>query len=284
VTQTTRKIGGHVSSAGGVSKSLDRIAAAGGNCLQIFAGSPRSWARQLWPKTETDKFVIRATAEDLYPLFIHALYLVNLGSDNPDLVAKSISSLIFDMENGLACQASGVIVHLGSYQTRSFAEVKDQLVEKINYILSQTESTPFVIENSAGQRGKIGTLEEIKVLFEEVANPRLRLCLDSAHLFEAGFDLRQQTEVEALVKKLSDYRLLSEVVCLHLNDSKTKLDSRHDQHANLGEGEIGLGGLTNLVNHPQLVHLPLIMEVPGTDRAGTDKAVIDTARSISVSV
>ena len=277
----TRRIGAHVSSAGGPLNGLKKTAEIGGNCLQIFAGSPRTWARKLWPAGETDRFVENAIGGDLYPLFIHALYLVNLGSDNPELVDKSVSSLIFDFENGLACQASGVIVHLGSYQTRSFASVKAQMVEKISYVLSQTEAVPFVLENSAGQKGKIGNLEEINTLFGAVNSPRLKLCLDTAHLFEAGFDLRQPKVVTDLVKTLTDYRLLKELVCLHLNDSKTKLGSGHDQHANLGEGEIGLEGLTNFCRHAALNHLPLILEVPGKDKTGPDKENIDRAKAIA---
>lgn len=279
-----RRIGGHVSSAGSIVLALDRTKAIGGNCLQVFAGSPRTWARKLWDKKVTDEFVSLATAEDLLPLFIHALYLVNLGSDSQDLADKSISSLIIDLENGLACNASGVIVHLGSYQKRSFAAAKDLLVERIKYILAQTEAIPFVIENSAGQQGKIGTLEEIRDLFAAVGAERLKLCLDTAHLFESGWDLRDETVVEKLVQTLREYGLLSELVCLHLNDSKTKFDSRHDNHANLGEGEIGEAGLVNFINHPALVHLPLLLEVPGKDKSGPDKDCVDTAKRLALGV
>lgn len=276
----SRRIGAHVSSAGGPTNALTNIKNIGGNCLQIFAGSPRSWARKLWDKKETDEFVTLATAADLYPLFIHALYLVNLGSDNKELIDKSTSSLIFDLENGLSCQSSGVIIHLGSAQERGFASVKEGLVKNINYILDQTESTPFVIENSSGQKGKIGSLEEIRDLFAEIKNDRLKLCLDSAHLFEAGFDLRGASVVEALVNKLDDYGLLEHLVVLHLNDSKTDLNSRHDQHANLGEGKIGLEGLANFANHSRLSHLPIILEVPGIENKGPGVEDILAAKSL----
>jgi deoxyribonuclease-4 len=280
----SRKIGAHVSSAGSPIKALSRAKAIGANCLQIFAGSPRSWARKLWDQATTDEFIQLAEGQDLLPLFIHALYLVNLGSDNPELVKKSSDSLVMDMKNGEVCNGSGVIVHLGSYKDGSFAAVKEELLLRIGSVIDQTEAVPFVIENSSGQKGKIGTLEEIGEIFAGLKHPRLKLCLDSAHLFEAGWDLRRPDEVERLVETLGKMNLLSELVCLHLNDSKTKLDSRHDQHANLGEGEIGAEGLANFANHPQLVHLPLILEVPGADRQGPDKANIDLAKGLALGV
>lgn len=276
-----RRIGGHVSSAGSIVESLARTLAIGGNCLQVFAGSPRTWARKIWDKRVTDEFVLRVQSEDLFPLFIHALYLVNLGSDNPELVKKSVESLVFDLKNGLACQAAGVIVHLGSYQTRSFAEAKDSLVARIQEILSLTEATPFVIENTSGQKGKIGTLEEIAEIFEALPDTRLKLCLDSAHLFEAGWDLRQAGELDRLVTELDRLGILKHLAVIHLNDSKTPLSSHRDQHANLGEGEIGLEGLGNFINHPQLVHLPLILEVPGVDKQGPDLVNLDIARKLA---
>lgn len=279
-----RRIGGHVSSAGSVVNALENAKKIDANCLQIFAGSPRTWARKLWGKSVTDKFVLKAQSDDLFPLFIHALYLVNLGSDNHELVRKSIDSLVIDLKNGQACQASGVIVHLGSYQTRSFIEALPGLIMHIQEILTNTETVPFVIENSAGQKGKIGSLEEIGEIFEALPDPRLKICLDSAHLFESGWDLRDQKVIERLVERLDQLGILHHLACLHLNDSKTKFDSRHDQHANLGEGEIGLAGLANLINHPKLSHLPILLEVPGQDKAGPDAANIQIARKLTLGV
>lgn len=276
-----RFVGGHVSIAGGLDQSIKRSLAIGGNSQQIFAGSPRLWARKIFPQQEVDKFNLLVSENNFGPTFIHALYLVNLATDNPDLLKKSIDSLIMDLKNGEIINSSGVIVHIGSHQGRGFDAVKDQLVSTINTLLVQTANTPLVLENDAGQNGKIGSLFEIGYLINQVKNKRIKVCLDTAHLFESGYDLRDLNEVNQLITELEKYQLLDNIVCLHLNDSATKLDSHRDMHANLGEGEIGLDGLKNFINHSQLKHLPLILEVPGDNKSGPNTKNIDIAKQIS---
>lgn len=274
-----RRIGAHVSTAGGLIKAIDRTREIGGNCLQIFAGSPRSWARRLYDLEETSAFLADSARLDFRPTFIHALYLVNLASDNPDLVKKSVESLIIDLKNGQAINSAGVIVHLGSHQGRGFPAVSDQVVGVIRQIINATEDTPFIIENSAGQQGKIGSLSEIGELFAKVNHPRLKLCLDSAHLFEAGYDLRSLSTLDTLVNELSAAGLANQVVCLHINDSKTEFNSKNDQHENLGDGKIGLVGLSQFVNHSYFANLPLILEVPG-ESGFPDAKQITIAKSL----
>ncbi len=274
-----RRIGAHVSTAGGVTNALKNTTIIGGNCLQIFAGSPRSWARKLYADGDVSAYQKEATKLDYVPTFIHALYLVNLATDNPDLLQKSVDSLIIDLTNGQSINSAGVIVHLGSHQGRGFPAVFDQVVSVIRQILSATGGISFVIENSAGQKGKIGSIPEISELFVKVNHPRLKLCLDSAHLFEAGYDLRSPSVIDSLVSELSDKKLLDHLVCLHLNDSKTEFDSRNDQHANLGDGQISLVGLSNFVNHPAFINLPIILEVPG-DLGFPDAKQIAIAKSL----
>lgn len=258
-----RRIGAHVSTAGGIVNALKRTEEIGGNCLQIFAGSPRSWARKLYSQEEASEFIKKVDETDFRPTYIHALYLVNLATDNPDLLKKSVDSLIFDLKNGQAINAAGVIVHLGSHQGRGFEVVADQVAGVINQIINATETTNFVIENSAGQKGKIGSLTEIGDLFRRVNNSRLKLCLDSAHLFESGHDLRSLPALDNLVSELVNLDLLGHLVCLHINDSKTDFNSKNDQHENLGDGKIGLLGLSQFVNHESFSSLPLLLEVPG---------------------
>jgi len=275
-----RRIGGHVSVAGGVSKSIENSRIIGGNCLQIFAGSPRLWARSPFPSEEVDKFLSLSKNNDIDPVFIHALYLVNLASDNQDLLFKSINSLVADLKNGSLINSAGIIVHIGSHQGRGFQTVKKQLISSIKEILSRTEITNLILENDAGQNGKIGSPEELAELINEINDPRLKICFDTAHLFESGIDLRDSSSVDRLVSFLKAKNILDRLVCIHLNDSATTLDSHRDMHANLGEGEIGLAGLSNLINHPDLKHLPLILETPGDNREGPNEKNITVAKSL----
>jgi deoxyribonuclease IV len=265
-----RKIGAHVSSAGGPTNAIKNIEKISGNCFQIFAGSPRMWSRSLYSKKEVQKFNELILEKHLDPFFIHSLYLVNLASDNPNILEKSYNALLTDLQNGDALKSSGVIVHIGSHQGRGFNSVKTQLITRIQDLLSQTSTTPLLLENSSGQKGKIGSLEEIEILLKEANNPRLRVCIDTAHLYEAGYDLNDKNKINNLTKELEKRNILKKITCLHINDSKTSLDSRHDQHANIGEGHITLSALEYFINHPKLKHLPLILEVPGKDNRGPD--------------
>ena len=276
-----RKIGGHVSIAGGLPNAITNTLRIGGNCLQIFAGSPRSWARHPFSAETVQAFRSEVEKQQLDPVFIHALYLINLASGNDDLLEKSIDSLVGDLKNGEQINSAGVIVHIGSHQGRGFDAVSSQLIDVLSRILACTQATPLILENSAGQQGKIGSLEEINFLIDEIKNPRLKVCLDTAHLFEAGYDFTSDQGLKKLISLLVDLNLLDKISVLHLNDSATDLASHHDMHANLGEGKIGLTGLGKFVCTPELSPLPLLLEVPGENKKGPNKENIEKAFSIA---
>lgn len=275
-----RRIGGHVSMAGSLLNAVEKTIDIGGNCMQIFAGSPRLWFRKPFPEDQVKGFLEETEKQNIRPTVIHALYLVNLASINPDLLEKSINSLIVDMQNGARIHAAGVIVHIGSHLGAGFDSVKDQLVAVIQRILAVTENCDLVLENDAGQNGKIGSPEEISFLINTINDPRLKMCLDSAHLFESGVNIRDTAAVEKFSQELIKLGLSDKLVCIHLNDSATVLDSHRDMHANIGEGEIGLEGLGNLINHPTFSHLPLILEVPGENKAGSDRKNITLVKGL----
>lgn len=272
-----RRIGAHLSIAGGLDKAVANIIKMGGNCLQIFSASPKSWAMPPF----TGK---KVTAVE--PVFIHAKYLINLASDKKELLEKSIASLKYDLQVANLIGAVGVIVHLGSHQGRGFEAVKTELISSINDILQASQGkAQLIIENSAGQKGKLcSQLLEIKLILESVNSPKLTWCLDTCHAFNAGYSLGKASEntlirndivIEA--KKLG---ILNRLVCLHVNDSRDDFASGHDRHANLGEGKMGLKLLSQYVNHPKLKFLPLIIETPGFDRSGPDKKNLDILKSL----
>lgn len=275
-----RRIGGHVSMAGSLLNAVEKTKEIGGNCMQIFAGSPRLWFRKPFPDDQVEDFLKETKKYDINPTVIHALYLINLASTNKYILEKSINSLVIDMQNGSRIHSAGVIVHIGSHLGTGFDSVKDQLIAVIQKVLNSTENCDLILENYAGQNGKIGSPEEISFLIKTIKNNRLKMCLDSAHLFESGVDIRDQKEVDKFSEKLKSLNLLDKLVCIHLNDSATTLDSHHDMHANIGEGEIGLGGLGNLINHESFKHLPLILEVPGENRTGCDEKNITLVKGL----
>lgn len=257
------RIGAHVSIAGGILNAPANATSIGAECLQIFACSPRSWQRTSIAPDIAKEFTKIITVNDLSPVFIHALYLVNLVSDNPDLLDRSFNSLVADLLVADQINAQGVIVHLGSHQGRGFEKVKESLVVTITDIVNRVHHACFIIENSAGQQGKIGSLEEISWLIKAIDHPRVKICLDSAHLFAAGHDFVHHPDI--LSRDLNQLGLSDKIICLHLNDSKAGLGSGRDLHQNIGEGEIGSYGLASFLNIPELIGLPAILEVPGTN-------------------
>ncbi len=274
-----RRIGAHLSIAGGLEKAVARVAAMGGNALQIFSASPKSWAM---PPFEGRPVI------GVWPIFIHAKYLINLGSAKPDLLQKSIASLKYDLQVADLIGAKGVIVHLGSHMGRGFAAVKEQLVSSIKTILQADQSrSQLIIENSAGQQGKLcSQLSEIKAIFDAVDSSQLMWCLDTCHAFNAGYSIGsasgKRLNQNDIVNEATRTDLVGRLVCLHVNDSRDEFDSGHDRHANLGEGKMGLKLLAGYVNHPKLKHLPLIIETPGFDKSGPDKQNLDILKSLCV--
>lgn len=276
-----RRIGGHVSCAGGINNAIINTEAIGGNAIQIFAGSPRTWARSLYGAAEAQAFRESVAQKDLNPVYIHALYLTNLASDNPESVEKSMGALIIDMQNSAAIGSAGVVLHIGSHQGRGWEASRALVIESIKAVLAKTpEESILLLENSAGQQGKIGSLAELKDILDAIPSPRLRVCLDTAHAFEAGYNTASAEGLEMWIGDIDKNIGLNKVELLHLNDSKTPLGSARDMHQNIGDGFIGESGIQGIINHPKLKHLPLILEVPGLEGFGPDKANIDRVKQL----
>ncbi len=188
---TNRKIGAHVSAAGGHFKAVERVAEIGCNTLQIFSGSPRVWAKPKLEAIDTVKFFSTQKMLKVNQVITHALYLINLASDKPENVQKSINALIYELTFDSLIKGAGVVVHLGSHTGRGWEAVKDQVATAVSTILEKTpEDSTFLIENSAGQNGKLcSDLNEIRWLLDQVNSPRLGWCIDTCHAHAAGFVL-----------------------------------------------------------------------------------------------
>ncbi len=276
-----RRVGGHVSCAGGLQNAIQNTLDIGGNAIQIFAGSPRTWARSLYPSAVAQKFKAEVVEKDLNPVYIHALYLTNFASDNPESIEKSKHALITDMTNAAAIGSAGVVLHIGSHQGRGWAVSKQLVIESLKDVLENTpQESILLLENSAGQQGKIGSFPELSDIITGLDNPRVKTCLDTAHAFEAGYNFTNDEGVEMWIRDIEKYIGLAKVELLHLNDSKTPLGSARDMHQNIGDGFIGSEGIKRVINHPKLTHLPLIMEVPGLEGMGPDKENVDRVKNL----
>jgi len=304
-----RKIGAHVSTAGGVEQSFARASAIGCNCMQIFSGSPRVWAKKSLDQHNLVSINSERAKYSVSPIYTHAIYLVNLASDRAELTRKSVQTLIYDLEFDAAIRGGGVVVHLGSHQGRGWLAVRSQLVELMVDILQATPTkSRLLIENSAGQQGKIGSdLSEIRWLLDEVGqnwqsrrledkhgliNQRLGWVFDTCHAFATGYYLGAKSPqltgqsgmfmdqvAGSAIEVITKLKLWSRLEMIHVNDSRDLFASGRDRHANLGEGYINEADFKYFLNRPEVQSLPLIIEVPGEEKKGPDKMNIDRLKS-----
>jgi deoxyribonuclease-4 len=273
---STRTIGAHVSAAGGVDKALERAAAIGANCVQVFSSSPRVWARTPLSKIDPVKLSSMQPQLGIRSIFTHALYLINLASDNPEQVSKSRTALAYDLEFDALVKGSGVVVHLGSHQGRGWAASQEAVAEELRLLLAAVPaSSHLLIENSAGQKGKLSSdLAEIRWLLDQVNSPKLGWCLDTCHAWAAGHKL---SEVCAVI---SQFQLWETLKCIHTNDSRDPFASGRDRHANLGDGTIPPQEWQAFLSDPRVAALPLILEVPGLDGNGPDAENIQRLKKL----
>lgn len=250
--------------------------------MQIFSSPPRAWKSSTYSKEEMGKFREKVVSENLTPVFVHAVYLINLASDNAVIRDRSINALIADMQFAERVGAEGVIFHLGSHRLGWSKGKRDELINHFESILRNTpENTLLIVENSAGSGNRIGgSIEELAKIRKDIKDDRLKFCLDTAHLFQAGYDISKKKKLAALMNKIGRTLRWSNVVCIHANDSKTKLGSRHDVHENIGEGKIGKATFKRLFEAKELKDTPFIIETPGFKNKGPDKKNIDILKGL----
>ena len=272
-----RKIGAHVSAAGGIENTPKRAADIGCNCLQLFSGSPRVWQKPPLESHQANKLFSEQAKYGISSIFTHAIYLVNLASDKPELIEKSVETLKYDLAFDALVKGSGVIVHLGSHQGRGWEAMRDQVADHIKTIIAASpKKATFLIENSAGQKGKLcSDLREIRWLLDEVDSAQLGWCFDTCHAFTAGYSL-----AKTALETITELDLWSTLKCIHVNDSRDEFDSGRDRHANLGEGNIPPADLKHFLNYNQVKSIPLLLEVPGADKKGPDAKNVVVLKSL----
>jgi deoxyribonuclease-4 len=264
-------IGAHVSPAGGLPKAVERGVERGCRAIQIFNQSPRMWRPTRYGEDDFAAFRNAMDDSEVDAVLIHAVYLLNCGSEDPDIRAKSLTSLIHSLRIGDAIGAAGVVLHPGSALRGPVEPAIARAGEIFREALAESGSCPLHLENTAGTGGTLGrSFEELAALVEAGGgDPRLGLCLDSCHMLASGFDIRTAAGLEATLERCDEVVGLDRLGSLHLNDSQTPLGSNRDRHANLGEGELGEEGCMAFLSEPRFEGLPLVMETPGPDRSGT---------------
>ncbi len=262
------RFGFHISIAGGFSRVVERAEARGCETIQFFSRNPRGWTYSPLNKKEVKAFRSSVQSSRLSPIFLHMPYLPNIASSKSKFYKRSIHSVAADLQRAEHLGAHCLIIHIGHRMESS----EDQAIEAVSQGIDQAfekvkNAVILLMENTAGQGTEIGySFDQIKKIIDGVSDhERIGVCLDTAHSFEAGYDLSNEDGVEKTLESFDRMIGLKRLHLLHLNDSKTPLGSRKDRHWHIGEGHIGREGFRCLVNHPLLNHLSGIMETPRKD-------------------
>ena len=261
------RVGAHESIRGGVANAVDRQVDDGGNCGQIFTHSPQVWQDPNIDDDDASAFRDRSAEHDVGPWVIHSSYLVNLCTPKDDLREKSVDSMQREVDAAAALEIPYVNVHLGAHTGAGEQQGLDNAVSALDE-LDVPEGVTVLVESDAGSGTKLGDdFAHLGYVLEESAQD-LEVCLDTAHAFAAGYDLSTPAGVDGSLAELDAEVDVGNLAYVHLNDSKHACGTNKDEHAHIGEGEIGEAGMRAFVNHDAVEGVPLVVETPTEDGKG----------------
>ncbi|MCH9036995.1 MAG: deoxyribonuclease IV, partial [Chloroflexi bacterium] len=254
----------------------------GAECVQVFVSGPQSWAFKALAEEKVLAFREQAEQANIGPNFLHGIYLVNLGSPQTENLNRSMAALVNYMQAANQIGAQGVIFHSGSHKGVGFDAVFEQTVARLGEVLERSpDGTQLIIENCAGMGNQIGaSFAEIGRILKALADPRVKVCLDTQHCFAAGYNVADKDELDQVMDEFDSDVGLEHLVAVHANDSKIPLGGGVDRHENIGEGNIGAQGFEFIMAHPAFRGVPFLLEVPGMEKKGPDRKNIDILHSI----
>jgi deoxyribonuclease-4 len=278
------QLGAHESIAGGLHKAFERARSATCDAVQIFVKSNRSWAVK--PLTEDEIAQFEALAEDtgIRPVVGHTSYLLNLGTPDELLWEKSRNMLITELKRCEALEVPWLVLHPGAHVGSGEKAGLARVAEGLGEVHAATPGfhTQVLLETTAGQGSSLGyTFEQLARIIELTPQgERLGVCLDTCHIFAAGYELRTEERYAATMEAFDRTVGLERLRALHLNDSKGELGERKDRHEHIGQGHIGLEGFRNVVNDPRLAGLPGLLETPKGEDLEEDRENLRVLRAL----
>lgn len=259
-------LGAHTSIAGGVSKSVDLAESLGFTAMQIFTKNNNRWEAKPLDKIEINSFKTKLKNSKIKFVVTHDSYLINLCANDKSILEKSRNAFIDELTR---CEQLGIPhlnFHPGAHGGIGEAEGIKIIAESLNIIHDKTidYKVSSMIELTAGQGTSIGyKFEHIRDIINQVdEKKRITICIDTAHIFAAGYDIKDPNNYKKVMKEFDDIIGLDRLKCFHINDSKKELGSRVDRHDHIGKGFIGLEGFSNIMNDKRLVNIPKILETP----------------------
>ncbi len=281
--KTGQHFGAHMSIAGGLYRAFEAADAAGCDCVQVFVKNQRQWQSKPLDAEQVRLWRAARLKTGISSVVAHATYLANLGSTDEAIWSKSVAAVVDELERCHVLEIPYLVLHPGAHVNASLARGIRRVIKGIDTICRRTVGvdTSLLLETTAGQGRSIGhRFEHLQAILTSVREPeRLGVCLDTCHLFAAGYALSPQADYAVTMQALDTSVGLGRVRCIHLNDSKRAQGSRVDRHEHIGKGLIGLKGFRPLLNDARLWHIPRILETPkGRDDRGRDLDQVNLAR------
>ncbi|MCJ0619821.1 deoxyribonuclease IV [Haloarcula hispanica] len=255
------RVGAHTSIAGGVYNAVEEQVEYSGNCGQIFSHSPQVWQDPNIDDDEAEQFRDLAAEHGVGPWVIHSSYLVNLCTPKDDLREKSLDSMQKEVDAAAKLGIEYVNVHLGAHTGAGVDGGLDNAASVLDD-LDIPEGVTVLVESDAGSGTKLGGQFEHLATVRKRTDQDIEFCLDTAHMFAAGYDLSTPEAVDETLAEFDEAVGFDDLACVHLNDSKHECGTNKDEHAHIGEGHIGEDGMRAFVNHDAIRDVPLVLETP----------------------
>jgi deoxyribonuclease-4 len=277
-------LGAHQSIAGGVEKALVRGLEVGCDTIQIFVKSPNRWVSKPLAEENVLAFKEAVAETEIWPVFAHSLYLVNLATTDEALWLKSLDALTDDLERCERLGLPGLVVHPGSHKGAGEEAGIDRVAAALDEVHARLPGYEVQVwlETTAGQGAHLGyTFGQLRAMVDGVVQPeRLGICFDTAHAFAAGYELRTREGFEATWAEFNEVVGLPRLKAIHLNDSKKELGSRVDRHEHIGQGLLGLEPFRFLLNDPRFLGVPMTLETEKGPDLAEDRENLETLRSL----
>jgi deoxyribonuclease IV len=278
------RFGAHMSISGGVAKAFARGESVGLESMQIFVKNERQWAARPIGDADAAAFLAERERSGIGPLIVHDSYLINLAAAGDELWQKSIAAFSDELERCRQLQIPYLVTHPGAHTGSGVEAGLEREAEALRQIFAAGIGADVMVllETTAGQGTALGNrFEHLARLFELVPYPeRLGVCVDTCHIFAAGYDIRSAEAYAATMAEFERVVGLTQIKCFHLNDSQKDLGSRVDRHAHIGEGCIGLEAFRLIVNDRRFADLPMIIETPKGDDMAEDRENLARLRSL----
>src|ERR1051325_7059579 len=260
------KFGAHMSTGGGAWKALQRGAEIQCESVQIFVKNNMQWFGKPYAPNDLALYANEVAAQKFNIVFGHTGYLINLGAAPGPNRDNSIKSLIQEINLAVSLGVPFLVLHPGAHLGAGEEQGIKQIVAGLNEVFRATKKSPLriALENTAGQGSCLGCdIAHLAAIFDRISDPkRLGVCLDTAHFFAAGYDIRTPKGWDTAIKQVEDLVGLQQVLAFHLNDSKTDLGSHVDRHEHIGKGKIGREAFRHIVNDPRFKNHPGCLETP----------------------